>query len=126
MNEVDDMEQAVEVGMPREEKEPLLHLAGISKRFTGVLALDRVDLDVRTGELHVLFGENGAGGVGRIGRFQNGAADHDVGRTGAGGVGRGHDAFLIVAAGFAGRADAGSDQLYGGGQCLAQHGNFER
>src|SRR5260370_7406980 len=41
--------------------EPLLELSGISKRFTGVLALDRVDLDVRAGELHVLFGENGAG-----------------------------------------------------------------
>src|SRR4029453_2969042 len=41
--------------------EPLLALRGISKRFTGVLALDRVDLDVRAGELHVLFGENGAG-----------------------------------------------------------------
>ena len=41
--------------------EPLLELRGISKRFTGVLALDRVDLDVRAGELHVLFGENGAG-----------------------------------------------------------------
>ena len=40
---------------------PLLELRGISKRFTGVLALDRVNLDVRVGELHVLFGENGAG-----------------------------------------------------------------
>jgi ribose transport system ATP-binding protein len=40
---------------------PLLELRGISKRFTGVLALDRVNLDVRAGELHVLFGENGAG-----------------------------------------------------------------
>ncbi|GGE07515.1 sugar ABC transporter ATP-binding protein [Aureimonas endophytica] len=46
---------------PREETEPLLRLAGITKRFTGVLALDSVDLDVRAGELHVLFGENGAG-----------------------------------------------------------------
>ncbi len=55
------MEQAGEAGTPREETEPLLQLAGISKRFTGVLALDRVDLDVRAGELHVLFGENGAG-----------------------------------------------------------------
>ncbi|KQT52510.1 MULTISPECIES: sugar ABC transporter ATP-binding protein [unclassified Aureimonas] len=55
------MEQAGEVGTPRPESEPLLRLAGISKRFTGVLALDRVDVDVRAGELHVLFGENGAG-----------------------------------------------------------------
>ena len=41
--------------------EPLLELKGISKRFTGVRALERVDLDVRAGELHILFGENGAG-----------------------------------------------------------------
>ncbi|BDA87124.1 sugar ABC transporter ATP-binding protein [Aureimonas sp. SA4125] len=55
------MGQTGEVGTHCRETEPLLHLAGISKRFTGVLALDRVDFDVRAGELHVLFGENGAG-----------------------------------------------------------------
>ena len=36
-------------------------MAGITKRFPGVLALDNVDFDVRRGEVHVLFGENGAG-----------------------------------------------------------------
>ena len=36
-------------------------MQGISKRFPGVLALDRVDLEIRTGEVHVLLGENGAG-----------------------------------------------------------------
>jgi len=40
---------------------PLLEMAGISKRFPGVLALDQVDFDLRGGEVHVLFGENGAG-----------------------------------------------------------------
>jgi len=39
----------------------LLQLAGVSKRFPGVLALDNVDFDLRRGEVHVLFGENGAG-----------------------------------------------------------------
>jgi ribose transport system ATP-binding protein len=40
---------------------PALEVRGISKRFSGVQALDRVDLDVRSGEVHVLLGENGAG-----------------------------------------------------------------
>ena len=40
---------------------PLLQLAGISKSFPGCLANDRVDLNVRGGEIHALLGENGAG-----------------------------------------------------------------
>ena len=40
---------------------PLLRLAGIVKRFPGCLANDRVDLDIRRGEIHALLGENGAG-----------------------------------------------------------------
>ncbi len=38
-----------------------LELRGITKRFPGVLANDRVDLAVRPGEIHALLGENGAG-----------------------------------------------------------------
>ena len=38
-----------------------VELRGITKRFPGVLANDRVDLDVRVGEIHALLGENGAG-----------------------------------------------------------------
>jgi ribose transport system ATP-binding protein len=38
-----------------------LAVRGVSKRFPGVHALDRVDLDVRPGEVHVVLGENGAG-----------------------------------------------------------------
>jgi len=40
---------------------PLLSLTGIVKEFAGVRALDGVDLDVRTGEVHCLLGQNGAG-----------------------------------------------------------------
>jgi len=39
----------------------LLEMAGISKKFPGVLALDKVDFTLRRGETHVLLGENGAG-----------------------------------------------------------------
>ncbi len=40
---------------------PILTLEGVSKRFPGVLALDRIDLAVENGEMHALAGENGAG-----------------------------------------------------------------
>ena len=39
----------------------MLEMKGITKRFPGVLANDRVDFDVRSGEVHTLLGENGAG-----------------------------------------------------------------
>jgi simple sugar transport system ATP-binding protein len=38
-----------------------VELAGITKRFPGVVANDGVDLRVRSGEVHALCGENGAG-----------------------------------------------------------------
>ena len=40
---------------------PLLEMEGITKRFPGVVANDRVNFDVRPGEVHTLLGENGAG-----------------------------------------------------------------
>jgi branched-chain amino acid transport system permease protein len=40
---------------------PLLEVRGLSKRFGGVVAVDDVDLDVRTGEILALIGPNGAG-----------------------------------------------------------------
>ncbi|HEX5901717.1 MAG TPA: ABC transporter ATP-binding protein [Actinomycetota bacterium] len=40
---------------------PLVVLDEITKRFPGVLANDRVSLDLRPGEVHALIGENGAG-----------------------------------------------------------------
>jgi ribose transport system ATP-binding protein len=39
----------------------ILQIRALTKRFPGVLALDRVDLDVRRAEVHGLLGENGAG-----------------------------------------------------------------
>lgn len=40
---------------------PVLEARGITKRFPGVLANDRVDLTLMRGEVHALLGENGAG-----------------------------------------------------------------
>src|SRR5271154_3348121 len=39
----------------------LLDVVGLTKRFTGTLALDNIDFDVRRGEVHALLGQNGAG-----------------------------------------------------------------
>ena len=41
--------------------DPVLRLAGVSKRFPGVLANDNVDFELAKGEIHALLGENGAG-----------------------------------------------------------------
>ena len=40
---------------------PILELKGITKRFPGVLANDKIDLTLNKGEIHALLGENGAG-----------------------------------------------------------------
>ncbi|MDQ3378996.1 MAG: ABC transporter ATP-binding protein [Actinomycetota bacterium] len=39
----------------------VLELRNITKQFPGVLANDRISLDLRRGEVHALLGENGAG-----------------------------------------------------------------
>ncbi len=41
--------------------ENVLEMQAIDKHFPGVHALDKVDFDLRRGEVHVLVGENGAG-----------------------------------------------------------------
>ncbi|MEX2183170.1 MAG: ABC transporter ATP-binding protein, partial [Chloroflexota bacterium] len=40
---------------------PALEMSGITKRYPGVVANDRIDLEIRPGEIHALLGENGAG-----------------------------------------------------------------
>ena len=46
---------------PANGSEPLLSVAGISKRFPGVQALDDISTSVERGEVHCWIGENGAG-----------------------------------------------------------------
>jgi ribose transport system ATP-binding protein len=40
---------------------PVLEMKGITKRFPGLVALDRVNFSVRAGEIHAVLGQNGAG-----------------------------------------------------------------
>jgi len=46
------------MGVP---KQPILEARQIVKKFPGQTALDKVDFDLRAGEVHALIGENGAG-----------------------------------------------------------------
>jgi len=45
----------------RSSRPPALELRGVTKRFPGVVALDRMSLALYAGEVHMLMGENGAG-----------------------------------------------------------------
>lgn len=42
-------------------REVCVAFQGITKRFPGVVALDQVNLEIKSGEIHALLGENGAG-----------------------------------------------------------------
>jgi len=46
---------------PRSGQTAVAALRQVTKRFPGIVALDRVSLEFRPGEIHVLLGENGAG-----------------------------------------------------------------
>lgn len=59
----------------------MLELKGVSKRFGGVVATDRVKLDVAQGEVHALIGPNGAGKTTLIGQI-SGALAADAGEIG--------------------------------------------
>jgi simple sugar transport system ATP-binding protein len=43
------------------EQATVLEMRGITKRFPGIVANDRVDFDLGRGEVHAVLGENGAG-----------------------------------------------------------------
>jgi branched-chain amino acid transport system ATP-binding protein len=57
----------------------LLQIAGLSRRFGGVLASDEITLDVIRGELHAIIGPNGAGKTTLIGQL-TGEIRPDAGR----------------------------------------------
>jgi ABC-type uncharacterized transport system ATPase subunit len=46
---------------PKKTQVPLISMRAITKTFPGVLANDRIDLDLYPSEVHALLGENGAG-----------------------------------------------------------------
>lgn len=48
----------------------LLEVAGLVKRFGGILATDHLDLSVEAGELHALIGPNGAGKTTLVAQLQ--------------------------------------------------------
>ncbi|KVE43172.1 ribonucleotide-diphosphate reductase subunit alpha [Burkholderia sp. BDU5] len=53
--------RAARMSASEEAMDTILELAGITKRFPGVVALQGIDLRVARGEIHALLGENGAG-----------------------------------------------------------------
>jgi branched-chain amino acid transport system ATP-binding protein len=48
---------------------PLLQIEGLTKRFGGVMASDKITLDILPGELHAIIGPNGAGKTTLIGQL---------------------------------------------------------
>jgi ribose transport system ATP-binding protein len=59
--------------------QPFIELKGISKIFPGVIALDKIDIDVYPGEVLGIVGENGAGKSTLI-KLLTGAHRHDLGK----------------------------------------------
>ncbi len=66
-------------GIAEAEPQPILRLTGVTKRYGGVIALDRVDFACRRGSIHAVLGENGAGKSTLI-KLIAGAVRPDAGR----------------------------------------------
>lgn len=78
------------------DRQVLLELRGIAKRFGSTIAVDGVDLDVRAGEIHALVGENGAG-KSTLAAIAFGTVEADAGTVAAHGVvGLVHQHFQLV------------------------------
>ncbi len=66
--------------VPGDDREIVARVAGATKRYPGVVALDRVDFSIRAGEVRALLGKNGAGKSTLI-RLLTGAEAPDEGRV---------------------------------------------
>ena len=62
-----------------ESAEPLFRMEGVTKRYGGVVALDRAELTVTAGRIHAILGENGAGKSTLI-KIMSGVVAPDAGR----------------------------------------------
>jgi ribose transport system ATP-binding protein len=62
-----------------ESQIPLFRMEGISKRYGGVRALEKADLEVKAGRVHAILGENGAGKSTLI-KIMSGVVAPDEGR----------------------------------------------
>ena len=58
----------------------ILKIVNVSKKFPGVQALDKVDLEVIQGEIHAIVGENGAG-KSTLMNILSGVIDKDTGKV---------------------------------------------
>ena len=65
--------------MDMQAPKPIVTLDAVTKRFPGIIANDKIDLEIRAGEVHVLLGENGAGKSTLIGML-SGLQQPDGGR----------------------------------------------
>lgn len=66
------------------KNDAILQIEGLCKAYPGVQALDSVDLEIRTGEIHALLGQNGAGKSTLI-KLLSGADRPDSGQLRVGG-----------------------------------------